>query len=109
MPQPRLPDGYPVHGCSIAAIKIPYLITGVIPAERAMAARQGRIADGEQIGWVASNVHLSAWERKSRVFEGAGNRQKPWVHFNSLLRAILCNTLSRDSQNYLRAFHYPNR
>ncbi len=43
--QPRLFDGHSIHRGAVAAIEIAYLVTLVVPAERAMASREGKVVD----------------------------------------------------------------
>jgi hypothetical protein len=59
-----------------------------------MAARQRRIADGKQIGWVAPDMNFAARQGKRRIFQWPGDYQQPWIHFSSPVR-ILSNTFSR--------------
>ena len=58
-------DGHAIHQCAIPAIEVPYFVTVAVLTERAVATRQGRVADGKQIGWVAANVNLRVGESKS--------------------------------------------
>ena len=57
-------DGHAIHQCAIPAIEVPYFVTVAVLTERAVATRQGRVADGKQIGWVPANVNLRVWESK---------------------------------------------
>ena len=67
-----------------------------------MATRQRRVADGKQIGGIASNMNLPRGEGKRRIFKRASNCQKPWVHnIPRCLQSSLTHFL-QDSQNYLR-------
>jgi hypothetical protein len=77
-------DGRAVYECPIPAIQITDLITAILTAEHTVPPRNGRIADGEQIGWVASDGKLALGKRKNRILQRSRDYLKPWVHLEPL-------------------------